>query len=158
TGWLTLNVLPAPMLGVLMLASSGSLVVTLLLDAARRMFVVDAVPVLLHLLRSVKLTVAPAPAAPLPGVTARFWTTRSAGAPVTVNALFTRSLASLTVPCPSFLPMPATPRSTLFPYTTLFRSTGWLTLNVLPAPMLGVLMLASSGSLVVTLLLDAARR
>src|SRR5438876_603224 len=134
-------------------AISQSLVVTLLLEIGRASCRDRAVAVLLAWLRSVKLTVAPAPAAPLHGVTARFWTTRSAGAPVTVNAVFTRSLASLTVPCPALLPTSAMTHTKYPPALTLGTVTGWLTLNVLPAPMLGVLMLASSGSLVVTLLL-----
>src|SRR3990172_10800778 len=65
------------MLGVLILASKGSLVVTSLAEVFMRILVVEALAAPLPWLRMVKLTVPLEPAAPLDGFTARFWIIRS---------------------------------------------------------------------------------
>jgi len=107
TAWLTEVVAPAPRAGVLRSTSSGSPVVTLLLEAASRRRVVHALEAASPWLRTVKLTVVWLPGAPLVGLTDRFWMTRS-GRPLppldaTVNGVLTRSLASFAEPCPAVL-------------------------------------------------------
>src|SRR5947199_9227566 len=86
--WFTLKVPPEEMFGVAMLASRGSLIVTVVLEAAMRMWAVEGLAVPLPWLRIMQLTVTLELGCPPFGLTARFWVMRSGrdgGGEVTVN-------------------------------------------------------------------------
>src|SRR5439155_1319361 len=92
------------MLGTLTLASNGSLVVTLLLEVASRIFVVEGFAVPCPWFRTVKVTLTVDPAAPLDGLTVRACPMRSAIGGEIVNDRLVLSFASLAVPWPAVLP------------------------------------------------------
>ena len=92
-----MKVPPAAILGVLMLARRGSLVITFVDEVLMRILVVEAFAVPLSRLRIAKLTVALEPGKPLVGLTTRLSTIRSDWA-TTVGFTVTDTIAEFPDP------------------------------------------------------------